>query len=79
MQQNGQTSATGWIPTMFYDEQNMLERFKLGLSMNSKNQPELRDSGEHLQFCLKSLGVMLEFWHIERELWGCRNYDSHLP
>ena len=61
MQPNGQTSATGWIPTMLYDEQSMLQRFKLGLRKNSINQRELQVSGEHLQFCPKSLGVMLEF------------------
>ena len=42
--------------------------FKLGLRKNSINQRELQVSGEHLQFCPQSLGVMLEFWHIELEL-----------
>ena len=53
---------------MLYDEQSMLQRFKRSLSKNSINQRELRDSGEDLQFCPKSLGVILEFRYIEREL-----------
>ena len=58
--------------TMLYDEQNRLQRFKRGLSKNLRNQQELRDSGSERikKFCPQSLGVTLEFWYIERELFA---------
>ena len=57
---------------MLYDEQNRLQRFKRGLSKNLINQRELRDSGSERikKFCPQSLGVTLEFWYIERELFA---------